>query len=77
VATLNDGEQFGELSLIKLDQLKDHSKAGEIQEIPKKQDEQFARRKATCLTVEMSDLLAIPKDVSALLYQPESVKQVD
>ena len=65
VATLNDGEQFGELSLISLNKLQDSAMktigAG-----------QFQRRKATCLTVEHCDLLAISKEVSIQLYQPEA-----
>jgi len=51
VSTLNDGDQFGELSLISVNNIQDHSnKQGEfhISDLMDKEDF-FKRRKATCL----------------------------
>ncbi len=49
VATLDDGDQFGELSLIKLSNLHDNSKQGEIQTIDLSKPTEYAKRKATCI----------------------------
>jgi hypothetical protein len=51
VSTLNDGDQFGELSLISVNNIQDHSnKQGElhISDFMDKEDF-YRRRKATCL----------------------------
>lgn len=71
VATLSDGENFGELSLITLAKVKDHSnKMGELHISDRMfgDDMQYQRRKATCLTIEDCDLLTISKELSHQLY---------
>jgi hypothetical protein len=54
VATMNDGEQFGELSLINLEKIEGN--ASNLNEVnlaeEQKAQKQCARRKATCITVE-------------------------
>lgn len=81
VSTLNDGDQFGELSLISVNNIQDHSnKQGEfhISDLMDKEDF-YKRRKATCLvsntcfhyifqTVEDCDLLVLSKELSIELY---------
>jgi CRP-like cAMP-binding protein len=70
VATLCDGDQFGELSLISLNKVQDNSnKQGEVISIERQHNE-FQRRKATCITVEQCDLLVLSKELSVELYQP-------
>ena len=49
VATLSDGDQFGELSLINMNKVQDHSnKQGEVVSLHGHKEE-FQRRKASCI----------------------------
>ena len=77
LALLKDGDHFGELGLI--DQEKIEQQINEAEhpdgEVNVKVKDKFARRKASCITAEETDMLVLDRQVCRELYQNQSNRE--
>lgn len=71
VAILKDGDHFGELGLIDQDKLDHQIHALEGDRRKGHEHIRFAKRKASCITTEETDLLVLNKEICTELYQSE------
>lgn len=68
----NDGEQFGELSLIDQDKVDQHTRDNPLNKVlgEETQKLKYAKRSASCITTEQTDMLVVDSEFSQRLYQP-------
>ena len=68
----NDGEQFGELSLIDQDKVDQHTRDNPLNKVigEEAQKLKYAKRSASCITTEQTDMLVVDSEFSQQLYQP-------
>lgn len=71
-ALLNDGDHFGELGLIDQDLIRKQTKTGTyVGDDILAEKLKFAKRKASCITAEETDLLVVQPKLSNFLFQPD------
>lgn len=77
IAILEDGQHFGELSLIDQEKVVNNTKKSHILDhLAFEEQPKFQGRKASCITTEQTDLLILNQDLSVKLYQPTNQQEL-